>query len=94
MVNMLKDERSVVNRDGKFVFVLSQEQEYEAEARDNIIKSWEEQLKLNNEWLANLETIRVEQAKRLSEALDANKLKLIEENKNLEDGLNLWKNVK
>jgi hypothetical protein len=91
---MLKDERSVVNRDGKFVFVLSQEQEYEAEARDNIIKSWEEQLKLNNEWLANLETIRVEQAKRLSEALDANKLKLIEENKNLEDGLNLWKNVK
>ena len=73
---------------------MEQEQEYESETKDNILKDLKEKLKQNIEWLSNFEKVKEEQVKRLTEMLEQNKIKLTEENKFLEEGITLWENAK
>ena len=66
MVKMLKNNRKVEKtEEGKYVFTLIQQQEYEKETVENMLKSWREREEEYKNWLSNYEKTKREATKQL-----------------------------
>ena len=93
MPELLKDERKVVNRNGNFVFILNQEQEYVPEARENMLKEWKKELKEKQMWLEKFSEV-LEQAKAQTESeLVVMKEKIEKDIVNIKEGIETWTSV-
>jgi len=90
MPEILKDERKVIRRDGKIIFVLNQEQEYPEEARENMIKEWEKELKEKEQWVEKFDVV-LQAAKDMAEhELLGMKDKIEKDMEYIREALKVW----
>ena len=94
MPEILKDERKVVKKDnGKFVFILNQEQEYESITRDNMIAAWKKELKEKQVWIDKFDEV-LETAKAQTESeLNVMKGKIEKDIEYIKEGLKIWTTI-
>ncbi len=94
MPKLIKNFREVVKRGDKIIFKLTQEQEYEPSVRENLLKEWEKELKEKKEWLKKFEEHKKLAMEETSKQMDMLKEKIERDIKNLNEGIEIWKNVK
>ena len=90
-MKMLKDDRKVVKtEDGKFRFSLVQEQEYDVETVESMVKSWKERKGEYEAWLDNYERTKKEAVKRLNLELQSQREKIKKDLDFINEGIKLW----
>ena len=91
MVELLKNERKMIKRnEGKFVFVLNQEQLYEPEAKDNIVDGWKKEIESKEEWLKNKDAIMQQGINELKGQFEKMEEQIENDIKSLKEAVEIW----
>lgn len=92
MVEMLKDERKIFKKDGKWRMYLTQVQEYPAEAVENFTASFDVDKEEKQEWLNKFEEHKALAIKEATEALEKLKVGMEKDMGFIDEAKDIWQN--
>jgi hypothetical protein len=93
MVKLLKNERKLIEKNGKYIFTLNQEQEYEPETRTNMIAEWKKEIEEKEAWLKNKPQLEKTAIAEVKSQINSMEGKLKTDIRNAKEALKLWENV-